>query len=699
MRVSRSNKKHHWLLMSAVMLAPALLSMSLPLTESAAGSTGTENHTAQMATKKTAGAIATETPATISNSKKSHRLIRRHNPATTATAVPTPSTDLTSPVPATSSATPLSNTPQENTTAQTKESGGNKPIVPMSFAAPIAPSLLGQVAPSPAPTSSPLIGSAAPTARIAAASPSSSSSAKTTPASMKRLFAEMPGVALITEYEDPDPGITAPTLTRNPAVMSFSAVQNGAAPTTQVLTISNSGPGTLAWTATSNSTWLKLNNSSSVTGNNLGSVSVGVVPSGLAVGTHSGVITILGAGAANSPQTLTVTLDITAAPTPTIGLSATTLSFSAVQGGTNPAAKTITLSNSGTGTLSWTATENSSWLNLSPASGTGAGTITVSVMTTGMTAGTYSAPITIAATGATNTPQTVTVTLTLTAQAAIGLSPTSMGFTATQGGPNPTGQTLAISNTGGGTLNWTVSDNASWLTMSPASGTGSGTSTATITTTGLTPGTYAATITVTAAGASNTPSTIPVTLTLNAAPVISRNPTALTFTAIQGGANPTTQNITIANSGTGTLNWTASDNAAWLTITPASGTNTGTITASVNTSGLTAGSYSGTITITATGATNTPQTVAVSLTVTAPVTSTGTLTWTANTEPDLAGYRLYRRTSSTSYSLLATLPATATSYVATGLQSGTTYYFKLNAFDSSDNESPDTATNVVSHTY
>lgn len=699
MRISLHNKKHHWLLTSAAILAPALLSWYVPLTENTAGATSTDDRTSsRMAAKKTAGAISTETNTTISTPKKSHRLIRRPNLATTALTAQAPSADLTSPAQTTNPATPPSNTTQENTSAQAKEPSTNKAVLPMSFAAPLAPSLVGQATVNSAPALSSVIGSAAPTTKTAAAT--GNPSVSSAPASMRRLFAEIPGVAQIAEYEDPDPTITAPTIARNPAAMSFSAVQNGAAPATQALTISNSGPGTLAWTATSNSSWLKLNSTASASGSNLGTVSVGITPSGLTVGTHSGVITIIGAGAANSPQTMTVTLDITAAPTPTIGLSATTLSFSAVQGGTNPATKTISISNSGSGTLSWTATESSSWLSLSPASGTGAGTVTVSVATTGMTAGTYSAPITIAATGATNTPQTVTVTLTVTAPATpatIGFSPTSMGFTATQGGANPTGQALAISNTGGGTLNWTVSDNASWLTMSPTSGTGSGTSTATIATTGLTPGTYSATITVTASGASNTPRTIPVTLTLNAAPVISRNPTALTFTATQGGTNPATQTVTITNSGTGTLNWTASDNAAWLSITPASGTNSGALTASVNTSGLTAGSYSGTITIAANGATNTPQTVTVNLTVTAPVTSTGILAWNANTEPDLAGYRIYRRTSSTSYSLLTTVPSTTTSYSATGLLSGTTYIFTIRAYDSAGNESLDS--NEVSRTY
>lgn len=100
------------------------------------------------------------------------------------------------------------------------------------------------------------------------------------------------------------------------------------------------------------------------------------------------------------------------------------------------------------------------------------------------------------------------------------------------------------------------------------------------------------------------------------ATTINRSPSSLTFSATAGGANPPDQNVSITNTGDAgtTLNWTASDDAAWLSIT-ASGTAPSTLVASVNTSGLAGGTYNGTITISATGATNTPQTVPVTLSV------------------------------------------------------------------------------------
>lgn len=99
----------------------------------------------------------------------------------------------------------------------------------------------------------------------------------------------------------------------------------------------------------------------------------------------------------------------------------------------------------------------------------------------------------------------------------IGVSPSSFSFTATAGGANPANQSLSITNTGGGTLNWTASDNATWLSVSPTSGTAPSTVTVSANIAGLTPGTYNGTITVTATGATNSPVGVPVTLTVNSA--------------------------------------------------------------------------------------------------------------------------------------------------------------------------------------
>lgn len=69
-----------------------------------------------------------------------------------------------------------------------------------------------------------------------------------------------------------------------------------------------------------------------------------------------------------------------------------------------------------------------------------------------------------------------------------------------------------MSNSGGGTLSFSASDDASWLSVSPASGTAPKDLTVSVDATGLAPGTYHGTVTITGAGSSQT---VPVTLTIS----------------------------------------------------------------------------------------------------------------------------------------------------------------------------------------
>jgi hypothetical protein len=126
----------------------------------------------------------------------------------------------------------------------------------------------------------------------------------------------------------------------------------------------------------------------------------------------------------------------------------------------------------------------------------------------------------------------------------IGYSPTSFSFNATQGGSNPSNQTLIIWNEGGGTLNWSISDNATWLSLSPTSGTGTWVVNLSVNIAGLTARTYNATITITASGATNSPVSIPVNLTINPAPP------SLTLIVPNGGE-------VIPSGSTYTIRWSA----------------------------------------------------------------------------------------------------------------------------------------------
>ncbi|MCP5050167.1 MAG: hypothetical protein GY940_23580 [bacterium] len=109
-------------------------------------------------------------------------------------------------------------------------------------------------------------------------------------------------------------------------------------------------------------------------------------------------------------------------------------------------------------------------------------------------------------------------------------------------------------------------------------------------------------------------STPPTFATVNS-PSIGTDKTQLSFTGTVNGPSPANQTFTVSNSGTGTLNWSITDDASWLTLTPLSGTNTGEVTVSVDITGLVAGTYIAATTVSAAGAANNPQTVSVTLIV------------------------------------------------------------------------------------
>jgi PKD repeat protein/glucose/arabinose dehydrogenase len=199
----------------------------------------------------------------------------------------------------------------------------------------------------------------------------------------------------------------------------------------------------------------------------------------------------------------------------------------------------------------------------------------------------------------------------------LSVSPTSLSFSGTVGAANPAARTVSVANTGGGTLNFTASDDASWLTVTPGTGTAPRDLSVAVNTAGLTAGTHTATVRVESPGVDGSPRLIPVTLTLAPAapPVLSVTPASLSFAATVGGAGPPAQNLSVANTGAGTLSFSAADNAPWLSVTPGSGTAPSTLSVAVDSTGLAVGTYTGSVTVTAAGVTGSPATIPVTLVV------------------------------------------------------------------------------------
>lgn len=238
------------------------------------------------------------------------------------------------------------------------------------------------------------------------------------------------------------PPALPPTIALSNTQLQFTYTVGSAAPASQSVVVSNSGGGTLTWSATPSASWLTLSSGP-------GTLTVSINPSGLSPGTYTGSIAIAGVGASNSPQSVTVTLIVSAATTltPTISLSASQANFAYIAGDAVPASQTISISNSGGGTLSWSANSNASWLSVTP-SGTAPSTLTISANPNGLNVGSYSGAITLTATGATNSPQTITVALSITAASqTIAVTSVTNAASSSPGAIAP-GEIIAIKGSG-----------------------------------------------------------------------------------------------------------------------------------------------------------------------------------------------------------------------------------------------------------
>jgi hypothetical protein len=99
--------------------------------------------------------------------------------------------------------------------------------------------------------------------------------------------------------------------------------------------------------------------------------------------------------------------------TPGLTVSATALSFFAVEGASNSPMQSLTISTTGSETGSWVAASGAPWIQVIPSAGVFPSSVLVSANVAGMTPGTYSGTIFITSiqTGAS---QVVSILLTLT---------------------------------------------------------------------------------------------------------------------------------------------------------------------------------------------------------------------------------------------------------------------------------------------
>jgi hypothetical protein len=116
----------------------------------------------------------------------------------------------------------------------------------------------------------------------------------------------------------------------------------------------------------------------------------------------AGVVCVIAAGCGSAAI-------VTPPAPPVLSVSSTSAAFTAVQGGANPAAASVTVSNTGGGILTFSVTSDSPWLTVTPTSGTAPQTLQIGAATGALPVGTVTGHITITASGVTGSPATIAV--------------------------------------------------------------------------------------------------------------------------------------------------------------------------------------------------------------------------------------------------------------------------------------------------
>jgi uncharacterized protein (TIGR03437 family) len=289
---------------------------------------------------------------------------------------------------------------------------------------------------------------------------------------------------------------------------------------------------------------------------------------------------------------------------PPASVDSSGLSFSLTQGGA-AAIQSVGITSHSNQMQSFTASASTNsggnWLKISPATGSLASFTSAFVSVTAdpsqLQQGTYSGAVTVSIAGGQSFTIPVLASVAGT-QPNIQLSQTGLRFQAVTGGSVTSPQSIAVLNSGAGSLNFTAKastlSGGSWLSVSPSSGTSgassAGSVTATVNPAGLQPGDYYGQIQFTASSAANSPQMATVVLNVvspDNSPGAFVQPSGLIFVGTAGGTNPAAKTVSITNPSPTLLNFLGTafatgGSTSWIKASPTSGTVSATQPATVS---------------------------------------------------------------------------------------------------------------------
>lgn len=399
------------------------------------------------------------------------------------------------------------------------------------------------------------------------------------------------------------------------------------------------------------------------TWNNANPTTVTLTPS--ADGSTARLVAVAPGSAALTATNLGVSgaTSIVVLPDPVISFSEATVSFAAQVGGSDPASRSVRVTNAGGGALRNVLVRRvvfpggqGPWLTAAVVGATSStpGEIMLTPTIRNLTAGPYTATVVVGSTQPAVDDQSVNVTLSVTPPPVLTLGATTLSFSGVAGGNTPPVQSIDVTNTGGGTLSGlTVSTPvtngvpATWLTVSLTGTTAPAQIRVGASATGLMPGSYTASFTVSAPNALSSPRTVTVTFAVGTNAAIQLSQSSVTIAAALGGGAES-RTVNVSNGGGGALTglslstttYGTGQPTGWLLAQLSSSQAPASITITAPQGNLTSGTYTASFQVLSSLAGVAPVTVTVSLTVAAvavigatPSPVTLVLQFGANTPP------------------------------------------------------------------
>ena len=365
-----------------------------------------------------------------------------------------------------------------------------------------------------------------------------------------------------------------PEISTTPTSFTLSA-EATTGPVQESLEIWNSGTGTLNYQVATSAGWMQL---SAAAGDSEGpadrdTIAITLQTQGLAPGTYHESIQISGDSGV-SPKTLPLTLTVFTEPE----IGALPLSIAVTSElGVNHGTETLTLWNAGTGTLNFTLTDSTNWIQLSPTSGNSTGTndsvsVSVNLLTAILGVGVHNATITIHGPSGVS-PVQIPVQVTVEERPEIAFSAAAFDFSIGTG-DGPLVEDLEIWNAGSGTLQYQINSSHSWISFSPSAGTSNGVSdrdtiAITFNSQTLQAGTHQGSLTL-SGQTGVAPVVLPVSLVISDTPLIGANPGSFELAyALESGIHQ--ESVRISNNGSGLLVYQLASDQPWLNASRTSG--------------------------------------------------------------------------------------------------------------------------------